>query len=147
MEKYMELAIKEALKAQKNGDIPVGAIIVKDGKVIAKAYNKKEKNKCPTEHAEILAIKKASKKLKTWRLDDCILYVTMEPCLMCAGAMVQSRIKKVVYGVENSKFGFAGSIDNILNNKNMNHTIEIEKKICEKEIIKILKEFFKDKRK
>ena len=147
MEKYMKIAINEAKKAYKKGDIPVGAIIVKNNKIISKAYNKKEKNNCPIDHAEILAIKKACKKLKTWHLDDCTLYVTMEPCLMCAGALVQSRIKKVVYGVENIKFGFAGSIDNILENKSMNHTIEITKKVCEKEIANMLKEFFKDKRK
>jgi len=113
MEKYMKIAINEAKKAYKKGDIPVGAVIVKNNKIISKSYNKKEKNNCPIDHAEILVIKKACKKLKTWHLDGCTLYVTMEPCLMCAGALIQSRIEKIVYGVENSKFGFVGSIDNI----------------------------------
>lgn len=146
MYKYMNIAIKEAEKAFKEGEIPVGAIIVKDDKIISKAYNKKESKNNPIAHAEIIAISKACKKLKTWHLDDCTMYVTMEPCLMCAGAMIQSRIKKVVYGVENKKFGFVGSIDNILNNKNMNHTVEIEKNLCEEEISNMLKKFFKDKR-
>ena len=147
MEKYMKIAINEAKKAYKKGDIPVGAVIVKNNKIISKSYNKKEKNNCPIDHAEILVIKKACKKLKTWHLDGCTLYVTMEPCLMCAGALIQSRIEKIVYGVENSKFGFVGSIDNIFSKESINHKVKIEKNICEKEIKKMLKDFFKDKRK
>lgn len=147
MEKYMKIAINEAKKAYKKGDIPVGAVIVKNNKIISKSYNKKEKNNCPIDHAEILVIKKACKKLKTWHLDGCTLYVTMEPCLMCAGALIQSRIEKIVYGVKNSKFGFVGSIDNIFSKENINHKVKIEKNICEKEIKKMLKDFFKDKRK
>ena len=146
MEKYMKIAINEAKKAYKNGDVPVGTIIVKNNKIIAKAYNKKEKNKNAIEHAEIIAIKRACRKLKSWRLDDCVLYVTMEPCLMCAGALIQSRISKVVYAVENNKFGFAGSIENILNNSKNNHIVKIEKNICEEEVKIMLKKFFKDKR-
>ena len=147
MEKYMKIAIKEAKKAIKDGDIPVGVVIVRNDKIIVKAHNKKEKNKCSLDHAEMIALKKACKKLKTWHLDDCTMYVTMEPCLMCAGALLQSRIKKIVYGVENTKFGFAGSIDNILCNKKLNHRVKIEKNICEKEIANMLRDFFKDKRK
>ena len=98
-EKYLKIAYKEALKAYKKGDIPVGCVIVKKNKIVAKAYNKKEKNNIATYHAEILAINKACKKLKTWHLDDCILYTTMEPCIMCSGAIIQSRIKKIVYSI------------------------------------------------
>ena len=144
---YMELALKEARKAYKKDEVPVGAIIVKSGKVIAKAYNQKEKKQNPTKHAEIIAIEKACKKLKTWHLDDCILYVTLEPCLMCAGAIIQSRIKKVVYAASSEKFGYIESIDNVFNNKKNNHLVEIEKGICKKESQELLKKFFKQKRK
>lgn len=145
--KYMNLALKEAKKAYKNDDVPVGAIIVKDNKVISKAHNQKEKKKNATRHAEIIAIEKACKKLKTWHLDNCILYVTLEPCLMCAGAIIQSRIKKIVYATSSEKFGYIESIDNILLNKKNNHIVEIEKGICCSDSQKLLKDFFKQKRK
>lgn len=146
-EKYMNLALKEAKKAYKHDDVPVGAVIIKDNKIISKAHNQKEKKKNATRHAEIIAIEKACKKLKTWHLDDCILYVTLEPCLMCAGALIQSRIKKVVYSTTSEKFGYIESIDNVfLKNKN-NHLVEIEKGLCAKESQKLLKDFFKQKRK
>lgn len=144
--KYMMIALEEAKKSFKNGDVPVGAVIVKNDTIISKAHNTKETTCIATNHAEIIAIQQACKKLKTWRLDDCILYVTMEPCLMCAGALIQSRIKKIVYATPNIKFGFVGSIDNILNNKKNNHKIKIITNICENESKKILKEFFKNKR-
>lgn len=146
MQKYMEMAIKQAEKALKQGDVPVGAIIVKNDKIIAKAYNKKQKKKIATRHAEIEVIEKACKKLKTWYLDDCELYITMEPCLMCAGAILQSRIKKIIYGVENDKFGCAGSIENVLNNKQFNHTTIIVSGIKKDKIEKMLKDFFKQMR-
>ena len=146
-EKYMNLALKEAKKAYKHDDVPVGAVIIKDNKIISKAHNQKEKKKNATRHAEIIAIEKACKKLKTWHLDDCILYVTLEPCLMCAGALIQSRIKKVVYSTPSEKFGYIESIDNVfLKNKN-NHLVEIEKGLCAKKSQKLLKDFFKQKRK
>ena len=146
-EMFMREAIRLANIAADNGEVPVGAIIVYKDEIIASAYNRRENEKCATHHAELMAIEEACRVSGGWRLFGCELYVTMEPCLMCAGALVQSRIKKVVYGVENIKFGFVGSIDNILENKSMNHTIEITKKVCEKEIANMLKEFFKDKRK
>ncbi len=146
-EKYMKIALTEAKKALKNGDVPVGAIIVKENKIIARGYNKKEKNKDSTNHAEIIAIRKACKKLNSWRLDDCIMYVTLEPCLMCAGAILQARMKKLIYAVNNEKFGFVGSIDNIINNDKNNHFVEIEKDILREESLRLLKNFFKDKRK
>ena len=105
MDEYMKIAIKEAIKAKKKGDVPVGAIIVMENKVISKSYNKKEHNKNATKHAEILAISKACKKIHSWHLDNCTLYCTMEPCMMCCGAILQSRIKKVVYLVKNEKYG------------------------------------------
>lgn len=136
--KYIKIAYKEALKAYKKGDIPVGCVIVKNDKVIAKAYNKKEKNKIATYHAEILAINKACKKLKTWHLDDCILYSTMEPCIMCSGAIIQSRIKKIYYSVSNKNFG------NIENNKIFkNNKYEI-KKIENKQIFYLIQKFFQN---
>ena len=143
---YMELALKEAKKAYKKGDVPVGAVIVKDGKIIAKAYNKKEKSKVAIYHAEILAIKKACKKLKTWYLTACEIYVTLEPCLMCAGAILQSRISKVYFSTTNPKFGYVSSIDSILNQKN-NHKAEIYEGLCKEESQKLLTDFFKNKRK
>lgn len=147
MEKYMKIAIEEAKKAANNGDIPVGAVIVKNGKVISVAHNEKEKNNSPLDHAEMIAIKNACKKLNTWHLDDCELYVTMEPCMMCAGALIQSRIKKVIYGVNNEKFGHIESIEKLLSNKNLNHKVIVVSKICENEIRNMLKSFFMDKRK
>lgn len=146
MKKYMEIAIKEAKKAYKNGDVPVGAVIIKNNKVIAKAYNKKQKRKIATRHAEIEVIEKACKKLKTWYLDDCEMYITMEPCLMCSGAILQSRIKKIIYGVENEKFGCVKSIENLFSNSKFNHKIEIVNGIMKVEIEKMLKDFFKQMR-
>ena len=146
MIEYMELALNQAKKAYKKGDVPVGAVIVKDGKVISKAYNKKEKSKISVYHAEILAIKKACKKLKTWHLDNCELYVTLEPCLMCAGALIQSRISKVYFSTKNKKFGYVASIDSILNQKN-NHKVEIYEGLCKEKSQKMLIDFFKNKRK
>lgn len=145
-DKYMKEAIKEAKKAYSNGDVPVGAIIVLNNKIIARAYNKKEKNGVATEHAEILAINKACKKLGTWRLNDCIMYITLEPCLMCAGALIQSRIKKIIYACKNEKFGYADSIKNILSDKKNNHIVEVESGVLQEECKKMLKDFFKDKR-
>ena len=146
-EKYMEMALREAQKAYNKLEVPVGAIIVKDGKVIAKAYNEKETKYDTTKHAEILAIQKASKKLKTWRLNDCDMYVTLEPCSMCAGALIQSRIRKVYIGAMDEKTGSCGSVLNLLEDYKFNHKVEIEYNICRKECEKILKDFFKELRK
>lgn len=135
-EKYIEIAYKQALKAYKKGDTPIGCVIVKDNKIIAKAYNKKEKNNIATHHAEILAINKACKKLKTWHLDDCVLYSTMEPCVMCSGAIIQSRIKKIVYSISNNSFG------NIENNEYFKKNKYEIKKIDNKEILELVQKFF-----
>lgn len=138
-EEYMKIAIEEAKKSLKKSDIPVGAIIVKDGNIIAKSYNKCEKKNTIHSHAEINCINKAIKKIGNQYLDDCIMYVTMEPCLMCYGAITRTNIKKIVYGIPNEKSGFT---------KNINYMpkIEIEQNICAEEIVKILNNFFKNKR-
>lgn len=141
----MNIALKEAKKALKYGDIPIGAIIVQNNKIVSKAHNEKEKKKISTKHAEIIAIEKACKKLKTWHLDDCDLYVTLEPCLMCCGAIIQSRIKNVYYSTESKKFGYIESIGNLLNQKN-NHISNVYCGLKKDESTKLLKDFFKDKR-
>lgn len=147
MEKYMLEALKEAQKSLKYDDVPVGAVIVENDKIISRGYNKKEKKKSAILHAEIIAINKACKKKKDWHLDNCTLYVTMEPCLMCCGAIIQSRIKKVVYGCKNEKFGHIESIDKVLNNPKSNHFVEIEKGLLEDKCRVIVQKFFKAKRK
>ena len=139
---YMELALKEAYKSYKKGDVPVGAVIVKNGKIIAKAHNLKEKKHNPLMHAEIVAINRASKRLKRWRLDDCELYVTMEPCMMCTGAIIQSRIKKVYYSIENPDFG---ALKNISQDKKYN--IVIDNTMGTDESLNMLKKFFEERRK
>ena len=146
-EKYMKEALKEAKKAYEKLEVPVGAIIVKDGKIIARAHNLKETKSDTTKHAEIIAIQKASKKLDSWRLIDCEMYITLEPCSMCAGAIINSRIKKVYIGAMDEKTGAAGSVLNLFEDYNFNHKVEIEKGILEKECENILKEFFRKLRK
>lgn len=146
-EYYMNLALEQAKIAFKKGDVPVGAIIVLGNKIVSKAYNKKNNEQNAIKHAEIIAIEKACKKLHSWYLNDCILYVTMEPCLMCCGAILQSRIKKVVYGTKCEKFGFAGSIDNVLINNKNNHFVELKNGVFCDECSTILKKFFSNKRK
>ena len=142
MKKYMIEALKEAKKAFELGEVPIGAVIVKDNKIISRAFNKKESSNLATSHAEILAINKACKKLNNWRLLDCTLYVTVEPCLMCCGAIIQSRIKKVVYGTSNEYYGAVESIDNTLKKYN----IEVENNILQNKCSYMLKEFFKKRR-
>lgn len=146
-EKYMKQALKEAQKAYSKEEVPIGVVIVKEGKIIARAHNLKETKKDTTEHAEIIAIKKASKKLNAWRLTDCEMYTTLEPCPMCAGAIIQSRIKKVYIGAMDEKTGACGSVLNLFKDYKFNHDVEIEQGILEEECKKILKDFFKMLRK
>ena len=141
--KFMKQALKEAKKAYEKLEVPVGAVIVKDGKIIAKAHNLKETKTDTTKHAEILAIQKASKKLESWRLLDCEMYITLEPCSMCAGAIINSRIKKIYIGALDEKTGAAGSVLNLFEDYKFNHKVQIESGIMEKECESILKEFFK----
>ena len=142
-EKFMLEALKQAKKAYNKEEIPVGAIIVRDGKIIARAYNRKEEKKDTTQHAEIIAIKKASKKLNAWRLQDCEMYVTLEPCAMCTGALIQARLKRVYIGTMDPKTGACGSVLNLLEDYKFNHKVEVETNIMQKECEKILKDFFK----
>ena len=146
-EKFMKEALKEAKKAYDKLEVPVGAVIVKDGKIIAKAHNLKETKFDTTKHAEILAIQKASKKLNSWRLLDCEMYVTLEPCSMCAGALINSRINKVYIGASDEKTGAVGSVFNLLDDYTFNHKVEYEKGVLQEECESILKNFFKELRK
>ena len=141
-EYFMKEALLEAKKAYKKLEIPVGAVIVKDGEIIARAHNIKEEKKDTTKHAEILAIQRASKKLDTWRLNDCEMYVTLEPCPMCAGAIIQSRLKKIYIGTMDEKTGACGSVLNLLEDYKFNHKVEVEKGILKDDCEKMLKEFF-----
>ena len=145
--KFMKAALKEAKKAYDKLEVPVGAVIVKDRKIIARAHNLKETKNDTTKHAEILAIQKASKKLNSWRLIDCEMYVTLEPCSMCAGALINSRIKKVYIGASDQKTGAVGSVFNLLEDYTFNHKVEYEKGVMQEECENILKEFFKKLRK
>ena len=145
-EEFMQVALKEAKKAYKKLEIPVGAVIVKNGEIIAKAHNIKEEKKDTTKHAQIIAIQKASKKLESSRLNDCELYVTLEPCPMCAGAIIQSRIKKVYIGTLDEKTGACGSVLNLFKDYKFNHNVEVEYGILKNECEEILKKFFKELR-
>ena len=142
----MKMALKEARKALKKDEVPIGAVIVRDDKVVAKAHNLRETNNLATSHAEILAIQKANKKLKSWRLDSCTLYVTIEPCPMCAGAIIQSRIKEVVYGARDLKAGAHSSVLNLFELP-FNHKVNVKSGILEAESANIISQFFKNLRK
>ena len=146
-EKYMLEALKEAENAASIDEVPIGCVIVKDDKVIAKAHNLRETTNNPLGHAETLVIKQASEILNDWQLVDCDLYVTIEPCVMCAGAIIQSRIKRVIYGAPDLKGGAFGSSINVLDAKDINHRPEVISGILEKECTDIIKNYFKSKRK
>ena len=145
--KFMRVAINQALKALEKDEVPIGACIVLDGKVIARAHNLVENAQDATAHAEVLAIKKACKKLNSWRLDGAELYVTVEPCSMCAGAIANARIKKVYFGAHEKKSGCAESLYPILSNNGLNHTVEVEGGIEGEYCANLLKDYFKSKRK
>ena len=145
--KYMLEALKEAELAKLEDEVPIGCVIVKDNQIIARAHNQREITNNPLGHAETLAIKKASEVLNDWQLVDCDLYVTIEPCIMCGGAIIQSRIRKVIYGAPDLKGGAFGSSINILDAQNINHRPEIIKGVLEEECTKIIKDYFKSKRK
>lgn len=145
-EKYMKAAIREAKKAYALDEVPIGCVIVQNNKIIARGYNRRNTDKNTLAHAEIAAIKKASKKTGDWRLEDCTMYVTLEPCQMCAGAIVQSRLGKVVIGSMNPKAGCAGSVINLLQMKQFNHQVEMETGILEEECSTMLSTFFQELR-
>lgn len=144
--KFMRAAMREAKKAEALGEVPIGCVIVQDGKIIARGYNRRKTDKNTLSHAELNAIRKASKKTGDWRLEDCTLYVTLEPCQMCAGAIVQARIPKVVMACMNPKAGCAGSILNLLQMKQFNHQVEIERGVLEEECSEMLSGFFRELR-
>ncbi len=143
---YMGIALKLAQDAFEAGEVPVGAIIVSKEKIIAKGFNQKEMLHDPTAHAEMIAITQAAEALGDWRLTDTTLYVTLEPCFMCAGAVLQSRIKKIVYGAPDSVGGACGSVMNIFSEPSCNHTVELVKGVREDECGDILRDFFREKR-
>ncbi len=142
-EKYMKQAIKQAKKAAAVGDVPIGCVIVYENRIIARGYNKRNAKKTALAHAELLAIEKASKKLGDWRLEDCTMYITLEPCQMCAGAIVQARIPKVVVGAMNKKAGCAGSVLNLFQVPAFNHQVEFVNGVLEQECSEMLSDFFK----
>ena len=146
-EKYMHEAMRLARKAEVNGDVPIGCVIVFEGKVIGRGYNRRNKDKSTLAHAELIAMKKAGKVIGDWRLEGCRMYVTLEPCQMCAGAIVQARIPEVVIGCMNPKAGCAGSIINLLDMKQFNHQVEVTRGVCEKECSTMLSSFFSKLRK
>ena len=145
-ERYMGYAITQAKKAQKSDDVPIGCIIVYEGRIIARGYNKRNKKKTTLAHAELDAIAKASKVLGDWRLEECTMYVTLEPCQMCAGAIIQARIPRVVMGCRNPKAGCGGSVLNILQEPAFNHQAQITEGILGEECSKMLTDFFKELR-
>lgn len=146
-EKFMLQAYKQAELAYEKDEVPVGVVIVKDGKIIARAHNSKEITQDALQHSELLAIRKACKKLQSWRLIDCDLYVTLEPCYMCAGAIVNARIKRVIFGAYDKKAGCCGTIYNLVQDKNFNHRVkEVKGGVLEKQCGEILSKFFAEKR-
>ena len=142
-EKYMREALKQAKKAMAIGEVPIGCVIVCDGKIVGRGYNKRNTNKTTLAHAELIAIDRASRKLGDWRLEGCDMYVTLEPCQMCSGAIVQSRMDRVIIGAMNPKAGCAGSILNILQMEEFNHQVEIIRGVMEEECSQVLQEFFR----
>ncbi len=145
-EKYMKAALKQARKAYAIKEVPIGCVIVYEDKIIARGYNKRNSKKNPLFHAELSAIHKASRIMGDWRLEDCTMYITLEPCQMCAGAIIQSRIKRVVIGSMNPKAGCAGSIINLLEMKQFNHQAEVTRGVLAEECTEMLTEFFKELR-
>ena len=145
-EKYMKEAIKQAKKAYAIWEVPIGCVIVYEGKIIGRGYNRRNIDKNTLAHAELQAIRKASRKMNDWRLEDCTMYVTLEPCQMCSGAIVQSRMKRVVVGCMNPKAGCAGSVMNLLQIPQFNHQVELTTGIREEECSQMLKTFFKELR-
>ena len=145
-EKFMKAAITQARKAYENDEVPIGCVIVQNDKIIARGYNRRNNDKNTLAHAELSAIRKASKKTGDWRLEDCTMYVTLEPCQMCAGAIVQSRMKRVVIGSMNAKAGCAGSILNLLQMQQFNHQVEITRGVREEECSQMLSQFFRELR-
>jgi tRNA(adenine34) deaminase len=145
-EMWMDLALEEARQCLEWGDVPVGAVVVREDEVLAAAGNQRELTRDPTAHAELLAIRDASQKLGTWRLTGCSMYVTLEPCPMCAGALVLARVERMVYGTRDPKGGFAGSLGDIVRDSRLNHRLDVTTGVRAAESTALLKEFFASKR-
>jgi tRNA(adenine34) deaminase len=143
---FMKLAIEQAQIAQENGDVPIGAVIVHNGQIIGKAYNQREQLQDPTAHAEIIALTQSAAALETWRLEGCTMYVTLEPCPMCAGALVLARIDRLVYGCDDPKAGAVKSLYNIVTDGRLNHKIEVISGVLADECSKLLQDFFQKRR-
>src|SRR5690625_609473 len=146
-EQFMRAAMQEADRARELDEVPIGAVIVHDGEIIAAGHNLRETSQSTLSHAELIAIQKANKKIGSWRLEDCTLYVTLEPCPMCAGAIIQSRIKRVVYGASDPKAGCAGTLMNLLNVNQFNHQADVTKGVLESKCSIMLRDFFRELRK
>ena len=145
-EYFMKEDIKEAKKEYQKNEVPVGAVVVKNNEIVARGHNIKETKKDTTKHAEIIAIQKASKKMNAWRLEDCTMYVTLEPCTMCAGAIIQARLKRLIIGTMDKKTGACGSVLNLIDDYEFNHKVELKTGIMETECRQIMKDFFKELR-
>jgi tRNA(adenine34) deaminase len=145
-ERFMRMALREAAAAEEAGDVPIGAVIVIDGQLIGKAHNQREVLQDPTAHAEMIALTQAAEKMGSWRLDGCTIYVTLEPCPMCAGAMVLGRVARLVYGCDDPKAGACGSLYNIVQDARLNHRLEVKKGVLAQECSGILSEFFRRRR-
>lgn len=141
-ENYMKIALRLAKRAFEEGEVPVGAVVIKEGEAIGQGYNQAEARNDPTAHAEILAIKEAARKLKNWRLTGCTLYTTKEPCPMCAGAIYQARLSKLVFGTNDLKAGYAGTLSNVLQDERLNHQVEVESGVLANECRSLLQQFF-----
>ncbi|MBO4374980.1 MAG: tRNA adenosine(34) deaminase TadA [Lachnospiraceae bacterium] len=145
-ERFMKEALKQAKKAYDAGEVPIGAVIVYEGRIIGRGYNRRNTDRVSLAHAEITAIKKASKKLGDWRLEGCTIYITLEPCPMCAGAIVQSRIDRCVFACASDKAGAAGSVINLLDVKELNHQVDCTSGVLEKDCRELLQRFFRELR-
>lgn len=143
---WMRDALKEAIAAYEEGEVPVGCVIVKDGRVIGRGYNQREKLHDPTAHAEMIALTAAAEHLQSWRLEDCTLFVTLEPCPMCAGAIVNARVKRVVYGADDPKAGACGSLFNVVQDARLNHRAELSRGVLADDAAALLKTFFRERR-
>ncbi|MGM0499484.1 MAG: tRNA adenosine(34) deaminase TadA [Bacillota bacterium] len=144
--KYMKMALAEARKAYQRAEVPIGAVVICNDQVVGRGFNLREQTQDPTSHAEMIALREAAKNEASWRLEDCQLYVTLEPCPMCAGAILQSRIKRLVYGASDPKAGAVNSLYQLLNDDRFNHQVEVEAGVMEKEAAQLLKDFFRDLR-
>ncbi|HYN41485.1 MAG TPA: tRNA adenosine(34) deaminase TadA [Thermoanaerobaculia bacterium] len=144
--RFMREALRAARRAPAHRDVPIGAVVVKDGLVVARARNRREADHDPTAHAEVLVLRRAARKLGRWRLDGCTLYVTLEPCAMCAGAIVLSRLPRLVYGAADPKAGFVGSLGDLCRDERLNHRVHVESGVLGEECGTILKEFFRERR-